>query len=111
MVLLAGGSYREAVLGTLFSLNNESLNAWSTACGFCFITCLYIYSMCAASEHASDLSSSVGLRPMKLQPCSLSKLSAQHHAEAFLKLLCLPDRHSECCQGLLLRTHLLHVRF
>ena len=48
-LLLAGGSYREAVLGTLFSLNNETLNAWSTSCGFCFITCLYLYSMCAAT--------------------------------------------------------------
>ena len=45
---VAGGSYREAALGTLLSLTNETLNAWTTICGFLGITSLYIYSMCAA---------------------------------------------------------------
>ena len=45
---IAGGSYREAALGTLLSLTNETLNAWTTICGFLGITSLYIYSMCAA---------------------------------------------------------------
>lgn len=108
MVLLTGGSYREAVLGTLFSLTNESLNAWSTVCGFCFITCLYIYSMCAAS---SVLLFSALLLACSLCNCSNAcsqKLDAQHHAEAFMTIPCLPERLSECCRWSPLHTDLLH---
>ncbi len=42
----AGGSYAEAAQRTLFELNNETLNAWTTLSGLLFITCLYAYSMC-----------------------------------------------------------------